>query len=147
VRRGREDGISGAAVCQPGSGALAAGRRKGTASGVFLDAPDGTETLLLPDVPGSASISNIAWSPDGTQLAYTLQTGRQHDIWILTPGGSPATEPLLDGPAAEHSPAFSPDGRWLAYVSEESGRREVYVQRYPRGERLPVSIDGGVTPV
>jgi dipeptidyl aminopeptidase/acylaminoacyl peptidase len=103
--------------------------------------------LLLPYAPENTANSNIAWSPDGTQLAYTVQTGSQHDIWILTPGGSPATAPLLNGPAREHSPVFSPDGRWLAYVSDESGRYEVYVQRYPRGERLSVSVDGGVSPV
>ena len=28
----------------------------------------------------------MAWSPDGTELAYTLQTGGAHDIWVLTMG-------------------------------------------------------------
>lgn len=54
---------------------------------------------------------------------------------------------LLNSPASEHSPKFSPDGRWLAYVSEESGRAEVYVRRYPQGDKLPVSTGGGNGPV
>ena len=54
---------------------------------------------------------------------------------------------FLSGPASEHSPKFSPDGRWLAYVSDESGRAEVYVRRYPRGDSLPVSTGGGNGPV
>src|SRR5271169_1830888 len=37
----------------------------------------------------------------------------------------------LQTPFNERMPAFSPDGRWLAYASDESGRFEVYVQRFP----------------
>ena len=44
-------------------------------------------------------------------------------------------------------PAISPDGRWLAYSSDETGRLEVYVQRFPeRGGRQPISVGGGVLP-
>jgi len=54
---------------------------------------------------------------------------------------------LIDSAASEYSPKFSPDGRWLAYQSDESGRLEIYVQRYPEGVRMPVSSDGGTGPV
>ena len=57
------------------------------------------------------------------------------------------SHPVLNSPAGEVSPAFSPDGRWLAYVSDESGRSEVYVQRYPQGDKFPVSTSGGGGPV
>jgi hypothetical protein len=89
----------------------------------------------------------MAWSPDGTELAYTAQTGGAHDIWVLTMGETPTVRPFLTSVASEHSPAFSPDGRWLAYTSDESGRAEVFVQSYPRGERLLVSTSGGSGPV
>jgi Tol biopolymer transport system component len=39
---------------------------------------------------------------------------------------------------------FSPDGRWIGYESEESGRREIWVQRFPGpAERTQVSRNGG----
>jgi serine/threonine-protein kinase len=57
------------------------------------------------------------------------------------------TQPLLTGVADEYNPKFSPDGRWLAYASNESGRDEVYVQRYPTGARLAVSTEGANDPV
>ncbi len=42
---------------------------------------------------------------------------------------------------------LSPDGRWLAYRSSESGRAEIYLQRFPDGgERTRVSSNGGVKP-
>jgi Tol biopolymer transport system component len=112
---------------------------------------DGTERLLVSAPPDSqdttAFIRNFSWSPDGTQLAYTVQAGSQHDIWVLTLGNEPTSAPFLDSEATEYGPRFSPDGRWLAYVSSASGRNEIYVQRYPQGETLPVSIDGGEAPL
>ncbi|MBI1954924.1 MAG: PD40 domain-containing protein [Acidobacteria bacterium] len=42
---------------------------------------------------------------------------------------------------------ISPDGRWLAYLSNESGRDEVYIQRFPTaGAKRQVSTNGGVQP-
>ena len=96
---------------------------------------------------GVNGLWNAAWSPDGSMLAYSVQTGLRSDIWMLTMGDPPTTTPFLSRPASEHSPAFSPDGRWLAYVSDESGRFEVYLQPYPTGERLAVSTAGGNGPV
>ena len=43
---------------------------------------------------------------------------------------------------------FSPDGRWLAYASDETGRFQVYIQRFSGpGEKTIVSSDGGTDPV
>jgi hypothetical protein len=42
---------------------------------------------------------------------------------------------------------FSPDAKWVAYESNESGRWEVYVQRFPGpGLKTAVSINGGAQP-
>lgn len=126
---------------------LAVPLRRKDANGIFLKNLDGSERLLVPVPAGVTVLRNLSWLPDGTKLAYTLQTGLLHDIWMLTMGDKPTTEPFLTGPASEYSPKFSPDGRWLAYESNASGRNEVYVQPYPKGERLPVSTSGGSGPV
>ena len=48
----------------------------------------------------------------------------------------------------ESNPAVSPDGRWIAYRSDESGRNEVYVQRFPEmGGRVQISTAGGTAPL
>jgi serine/threonine-protein kinase len=89
------------------------------------------------------------WSPDGSLLAlveWNPQTMR--DIWLFEMVGSGKTSPLIKTPFDEFSPAFSPNGRWLAFVSNESGRYEVYVESYPRGQgRWLVSSGGGTEPV
>jgi dipeptidyl aminopeptidase/acylaminoacyl peptidase len=52
--------------------------------------------------------------------------------------------PLLRTKANEAFPRISPDGGFVAYQSDASGRWEVYVQPFPRGEgRWQVSVDGG----
>jgi Tol biopolymer transport system component len=131
----------------PDGRSLAIAARRKDASGIFLKNLDGRERLLVATPPGVTAIRNMAWSPDGTQLAYTVQTGRAHDIHVVTMGETPTTRPLLASAASEYSPRFSPDGRWLAYSSDQSGQQEVYVQAYPQGERLSVSTGGGTAPV
>ncbi len=56
--------------------------------------------------------------------------------------------PLLRTKANEALPRISPDGRFVAYQSDASGRWEVYVQPFPRGEgRWQVSAGGGRQPL
>ena len=56
--------------------------------------------------------------------------------------------PLLATEFTESNPAVSPDGRWIAYRSDESGRNEVYVQRFPElGGRIQISTAGGTSPL
>ena len=100
---------------------------------------------------GNAAIDGQpgSWSPDGQLLAFVkalATTGR--NIWVLSPGvAEQKLRPSLQTPFLERFPAFSPAGDWLAYVSDESGRDEVYVQRYPgSGERHQVSAEGGSEP-
>lgn len=136
----------------PDSRALGIFSRRKDAIGIFLREPNGNERLLAPLLAGVTSLRNFSWATDGKQLAYTVQGGSQHDIWVLTlddktPGEKPSMKLFLNSAASEFSPKFSPDGRWLAYVSDESGRPEVYVHGYPQGERLAVSTDGGSGPV
>jgi serine/threonine-protein kinase len=135
----------------PDSRSLGIFSRRKDAIGIFLREPNGNERLLAPLPMGASSLRNFSWVPDGKQLAYTVQAGSQHDIWVLTvgdktPGDKPTGQPFLNSAASEYSPTFSPDGRWLAYVSDESGRPEVYVRGYPQGERLAVSTGGGDGP-
>jgi Tol biopolymer transport system component len=38
--------------------------------------------------------------------------------------------PYLNSPANEHAVRFSPDGKWVLFCSVESGRHELYAQRF-----------------
>ncbi|HEX4544465.1 MAG TPA: protein kinase [Candidatus Acidoferrum sp.] len=89
-----------------------------------------------------------SWSPDGKLIAFERLGNSGWEIWMLPMEGDRKAYPYLQGQFQELHPAFSTDGRWLAYTSGESGRAEVYVQRFPGpGEKVQVSTDGGRYPV
>ena len=84
-----------------------------------------------------------SFSPDGRWLAYPSNG----DIWVLPMEGDQKPELLIHTPASESWPQFSPDGRYVAYASNESGRNEIYVVPFPKGEgKWQVSTTGGVGP-
>jgi len=80
-------------------------------------------------VPSSSTFAEgneFAFSPDGTELAYTATPlpvreeawSTNHDIYIIpVAGGTPRQ--LTANPAADGCPRFSPDGRWIAYRAQQ----------------------------
>jgi hypothetical protein len=56
--------------------------------------------------------------------------------------------PLLNTGATEGDAQVSRDGGLIAYTSNETGRQEVFVQRYPPdGSKWQLSADGGTSPM
>jgi hypothetical protein len=88
------------------------------------------------------------YAPDGRWVVYYVvgaESGR--DIWRIEATGKSGPEMLVGGPGQQVDPDVSPDGRFLAYQSDESGRPEIYVRRYPTGDRKwQVSTAGGAAP-
>ena len=106
----------------------------------------GTEQVLLRTTWDKQS-ADVA--PDGHTVAFSgSPVGHGEDLWsfdLASPGEpKPFVESLQFG---ENSPRFSPDGRFVAFTSDESGRDEVYVQRFPKGPKHLVSVGGGGEPV
>jgi eukaryotic-like serine/threonine-protein kinase len=92
--------------------------------------------------PQSAAPS---FSRDGKYLAfYGLERETRRDLWAFAVAKPDEVFPLMRTKANEALPRISPDGRFVAYQSDASGRWEVYVQPFPRGEgRWQVSAGGG----
>ena len=125
---------------------------------VFSSNRAGRYNLYWKPADGSGSVEKLvnsdgiqfasSWHPDGKLLAFTQSDpGTGGDIWIVSVGSDEDPIAVLQTPSNEYGAVFSIDGEWLAYVSDESGRDEIYVQRYPGGEgKQQVSQDGGVHP-
>jgi eukaryotic-like serine/threonine-protein kinase len=89
------------------------------------------------------------WSPAGDYLVYaTLNPSTKLDLDLLPMSGNKKPVPLLHAAFNESQGRIAPNGRWIAYVSDESGRQEIYVQRFPSlGNKQIVSIGGGSEPI
>lgn len=77
----------------------------------------GWASFMVPYEPG---ISGLAWTPEGTRIAYAhtwaASDGRD-GIWVVSADGSAEPTHLI---ASGSSPTWSPDGTRIAYVDSDS---------------------------
>jgi TolB protein len=93
--------------------------------------------MYLPQV--TAGPSSASWSPDGNELAYSMQGS----LWRQRVGSDTATQ-LTDGPGYDFQPDWSPDGKYLAYTSYRNDALELRVLELATGESRPLVADGAV---
>ena len=119
---------------------------------VFSSPRNGRHNLFWQPVDGSGPAEVLVTS-DYTQYPNNVssdgilafyQTSGRGSLWTLDLNGSEPPSLFLDDPETiEGAGKLSPDGRWMAYLSGG----EVYVRPHPGpGPRIPVSVDGGVSP-
>jgi len=86
-------------------------------------------------------------SPDGKWLAYSaIIPTRGLKLFYMPLEGDHRPMMFLDAPGEQRNPVFSPDGRYVAYESNESGRYEILLKTFPKGEgKWQVSTNGGTT--
>ena len=131
---------------------------------VFTSGRDGLANLHLRAADGTGPVERLStssdlqwpqsWSPDGRTLVFSrrVRTGpaaaETLDTMLMRLDADRTVVPLLATEFTESNPSVSPDGRWIAYRSDESGRNEVYVQRFPElGGRIQISTTGGTSPL
>ncbi len=120
-------------------------RSDGSGEPVKLYSGPDSRTLLWP----------ANWTPDGKTLAFVqvdMATDKSHGFVLRQEAGSKqwAATQYLKSPTSEDLLGFSPDGKWALIGSAQTGRRELYVQRFTgdgdadaRGGRVSVSTGGG----
>ena len=145
-----DEGFDGNPLWSPDGSRVAFASNRNGRPEVFWKSADGSGTaeLLLTMDESVTDIYPYDWSPDGTTLfLHATLPGTGRDVGMVSVGGPGTWEPLIQTAANEWAPTLSPDGRWLAYTSNETGRNEVYVQRFPElDDRRPISVGGGSRP-
>ncbi len=89
--------------------------------------------------PGTSGASFPAWSPDGTQVAFS-----KGGIWVAGLDGASRqlTAPVANG--FDFMPTWSPDGSQVAFIRyDSSGDRDIYVVGVKDGALRRLTSSGG----
>jgi Tol biopolymer transport system component len=80
---------------------------------VYTMNPNGSGKTLIAQI----SVSDLAWSPDNTRIAYVAGG----DIYVMNADGTNQVKLTENGGASDSSPAWSPDGSKIVFSSTRSG--------------------------
>jgi Tol biopolymer transport system component len=98
----------------------------------------GVERVMVAETDKIGEYIYGSWSPDGKYFVYlSRDVEGGYFIEAKAIDGDTPSFPVV-APASQQSSIsyyrISPDSKWIAYTSNESGRPEVYVAPFPRGE-------------
>ena len=84
----------------------------------LYDPEDGSRDLVI-EVPATiGEIRNSSFSPDGTRLVFSGQSGGVTDLFMIDLEGGEPTR-LTDDRFSQLQPTFSPDGQRIAFVTDQ----------------------------
>src|SRR5439155_1178554 len=90
----------------------------------LMNSADGSGRHELATGLQEEGVDTLAWSPDGSQLAFTLfiEPGpTQIALLPLGATGRQVRRVLTDLPGGALDPAWAPDGSWLAFAGRDGG--------------------------
>ena len=104
--------------------------RDGTPEIYVMDADGANLVRLTTDawvqIAPVTKVTSLAWSPDGTKIAFTADRAGDRRIFVMNADGTDLVK-LTDHPAGSGAPAWSPDGRRIAFTVQRFGNDEIFV--------------------
>ncbi len=106
-------------------------------SGLFIINVDSRQVIPIPSKPGGDF--DPAWSPDGTQIAYTTIRNKVPQIFTYDFATENSQE-LTQAGIINRQPAWSPDGSRIAYSSNMNGSLQIWIMKNDQSEAKAFSI-------
>jgi TolB protein len=127
-----------AAVLLPLAGAAPAlAQREPVLKQIDVPHPYYFREMYLPQATSGPSA--VAWSPDGKELALSMQGSLwRHHL------GSDVAEQLTNGPGYDYQPDWSSDGRYLVYASYQNDAVELWLLDLTDGRIRALTTNGAV---
>jgi hypothetical protein len=96
--------------------------------------------MYLPQL--TSGPSSLAWSPNSTELIYSMAGS----LWRQIVGGGPdaGVARQLTAGSYDYQPDWSPDGRWVIYSSYRNDAMELWVLDLSTGSAKPLLANGAV---
>ena len=96
---------------------------------------------------GAKAIDDLAWSPDGSRIAYTRGNNAGDDsVWVVNADGT-STFPLeIGGTGAKRHPTWSPDSSKIAYAVVKNEPEQIYIASSGGGIGTPLANGVGHEP-
>jgi tricorn protease len=122
------------------------------AGDIWVASRDGGDAKRLTSFPGTES--NPHFSPDGKQIAFSMQYGGNTDIYVIDAGGGEARR-LTWHPSPDIARGWSPDGKQILFSSSRVHAPAVGVQQLwtiaatggvPEKLPLPDGLRGSFSP-
>jgi serine/threonine-protein kinase len=115
---------TGTFVYMPGRASGGAGPPSTQLDLALVDRKGGVQPLRLPP----ASYQHPRVSPDGKQVAYFIDDGKESNIWLYNLSGTSAPRRLTFG-GKNRFPIWSGTGQRIAFQSDREGDAAIYAQR------------------
>lgn len=98
--------------------------------------------------PEKVAISDLAWSPDGSRIAFTRGNNSGGDQVIVENADGTSVFPLpIGGPGNNRHPSWSPDSSKIAYATTKNGPEQVYLASSLGGIAPPLANAVGHEPL
>ena len=78
------------------------------------------EPLAIDDLYFTRSLSGASWSPDGKEIALTMNMSGRPNLWKVNAAGSWPIQ-LVQTDERQYSETWSPDGKWVVFQQDSAG--------------------------
>jgi len=114
--------------------------------GIWVMDFNGNNQKHLFDIGGEYKY--LAWSPDGTKIAFASLKSGNADIWVIDSDGSNQIN-ITNSTFDDCFPSWSPDGSKIAFVSEQQGNADIWVMDADGSKKINLtnSTTGDYDPV
>jgi TolB protein len=104
-------------------------------------------TQITHFTPENKVIDDLAWSPDGSRIAFTRGTNSGDDkVWVVNADGT-TTFPLeIGGGGAKQHPTWSPDSSKIAYAVVKNEPEQIFIASSQGGIGQPLTKGVGHEP-
>lgn len=93
----------------------------------------------IDDLYFTHSLAGASWSPDGKEIALTMDMSGRPNLWkVSSAGGWPIQ--LVQSDDRQFGATWSPDGKWIVYQQDSAGNELWDIFAVPRNGGEPINL-------